>query len=86
MALNLTELMDARVNPGAVQSRLHARFERVRVAAVRPDWQYQYAMIASDEQKRDRLIVLFGWNRGWRYQPWSPWSRKTPLPFRLEDV
>jgi hypothetical protein len=83
MALNLSELMDARVNPGAVQSRLHARFERVRVAAVRPDWQYQFAMIASDDQQRDRLIVLFGWHKGWRYQTLSPVK---PLPFRLEDL
>jgi hypothetical protein len=81
MGIHLTELMDARVNPGAMQSRLHARFERVRVAAVKPDWQYQYAMVASDDQQRDRLIILFGWNRGWRYQPWSP---AKPMPFRLE--
>ena len=82
MGLNLAELMESRVNPGAVQSRLHTRFERVRVTAVRPDWQYQYAMIASS-QHRDRLIVLFGWNKGWRYQPWSP---AKPLPFRLEEI
>jgi hypothetical protein len=75
--------MDSRVNPGAVQSRLHARFDRVRVAAVRPDWQYQYAMVASDADQRDRLIILFGWAHGWRYRPWSP---NKPLPFRLEDV
>jgi hypothetical protein len=83
MGLCLTELMDARVNPGAVQSRLHTRFERVRVAAVRPDWQYQYCLIASDDQQRDRLILLFGWHQGWRYRPWSPVK---PLPFKLEDV
>jgi hypothetical protein len=75
--------MDARVNPGAVQSRLHTRFDRVRVAAVRPEWLYQYAMIASDADQRDRLIILFGWAQGWRYRPWSP---NKPLPFRLEDV
>jgi hypothetical protein len=83
MALSLIELMDARVNPGAVQSRLHARFERVRVVAVKPDWQYQYCLIASDGSRRDRLIVLFGWHQGWRYRPWSP---AKPLPFRLEEI
>ena len=83
MGLRLTELMDARVNPGAVQSRLHTRFDRVRVMAVRPDWQYQYAMVASDGDQRDRLIILFGWHQGWRYRPWSP---DKALPFRLEEV
>jgi hypothetical protein len=83
MALNLSKLMDARVNPGAMQFRLFARFEQIRLVAVRPDRQYQYAIIASDDQHLDRLIILFGWHHGWRYQPWSP---NKPLPFRLEEM
>ena len=86
MGLSLMNLMDARVSPGAVQSRLHARFDRVRVAAVKPDWQFQYAMICSDTEQKDRLILLFGWNQGWRYEPWSPWAKYRKFQFRLEEV